>query len=399
MKVFISDDDMCTTQKLNLARVHKWFEANGCEVIDDIHGADHAICMTCNGWSLLEHRSYERIQKTNQHSNHSRVIVMGCVVDAHMESVRKLHSGPVVQTKSSRPLSFTDIEPLFPNFRIPLESIPAQSEFRRRSDYRDYDPKRVFLNIAEGCSFNCTFCTHKPGLANRRSRPMADILAQLEQRVRARTCDIVHIMGMETALWGGDVGSTFPALLREILDVDNGFVVLVGQFQPQGLKIYGDELVNLFSNKRVVDLQVPIQSTSQRIMKMMNRKEHSTLIGPMISEIAARNPRVILRTDVIVGWPSETKEEREASLKFACEHFDEVAVYAIELNADLPAWKYRAEAFSEIELQDIVFHSKRYVEERGKIAHSGQQDDASMGNAESLRKDLRERREVICSSS
>lgn len=392
MKIFISDDDMCTTQKLNLARVQKWFELNGCSVTTDLAGADQAICMTCNGWSLLEERSYDRIQTMRHYVEHDKLIVMGCVVDAHESNVEAIHDGPTVKTRSSRPMSFEGIEKLFPEFTVSLESVPAQSEFRRVEDYRDYNPQRVFLNVAEGCAFNCTFCTHKPGLGARRSRPLSEIINQLEDRVANGTCDIVHIMGMETALWGPDVGSDFPELLEAILAVGDDFEVHVGQFQPHGLKIYGDRLTQLFCNKRVVDIQIPIQSTSKRIMKMMNRKEHSEAIATHLDTIRRSNTRVILRTDCIVGWPTESTEEREASLNFACRYFDEIAVYAIELNPDLPAWKYNKSAFSSEELGRIVSESSRYVESKGRIAHSGQQDDASMEAAEAQRKELRQQR-------
>ena len=72
---------------------------------------------------------------------------------------------------SEEPLSFSGNQGLFPEFQIPLDQIPAQSVFRRKEDYRDYNLSKRFINIAEGCSFTCTFCTHKPGLGPRRSRP------------------------------------------------------------------------------------------------------------------------------------------------------------------------------------------------------------------------------------
>lgn len=51
---------MCTTQKLNLARVQKWFEVNNATIVNDLASPDTVLCITCNGWSLLEERSYGR---------------------------------------------------------------------------------------------------------------------------------------------------------------------------------------------------------------------------------------------------------------------------------------------------------------------------------------------------
>tara|TARA_E500000318_G_scaffold98887_1_gene100536 strand:+ start:2369 stop:3553 length:1185 start_codon:yes stop_codon:yes gene_type:complete len=388
MKVYITEDDMCTTQKLNLARVHKWLEVNGAEVVDHPDGADKVICTTCNGWSLLEQNSYDRISRLRPQFG-DETIVLGCVVDAHPDKVKSMHNGPAVGTKGPYPYSFAGIESCFPEFGVSLSDVPAQSTFRRKEDYRDYNLSKRFINIAEGCAFACSFCTHKPGLGNRRSRPLDDILQQIEKCVE-EDVRIVNLMGMETSLYGVDVGSSYPELLSAVLDFSDTYEVHVAQFQPQGIYRYYDELLPLFQNKRVTDIQVPIQSTSQRIMKMMNRKEHSEYIGPFMKEVRAENPRAILRTDLIIGWPTEEEEERTASLDFSGKHFDEIALYSIELHPDLPAWKYKDQAFSDGELERIRRASTTYLKEHYQVVvHSGQQDDASMESAEEQRKNLR----------
>ena len=387
MRVYISDDDMCTTQKLNLARVQKWLEANGCSIVAEPEDAERVICMTCNGWALLEENSYERIDHLSSKAR-DKMIVVGCVVDAHPEKVKEIWNGPVVRTRSEGPLSFAGIEELFPDFKVGLSEIPAQSEFRRSEDYRDNSKIRKFVNIAEGCSFACSFCTHKPGLGPRRSRTLEDILEQF-RTFEGEDVDVVHLMGMETGLWGLDFGLGYPDLLERVTDLPGKFDIHVAQFQPHGLKIHGQRLVDAFSHRRVTDIQMPIQSTSDRIMKMMNRKNHSAEISGYLKEVRERNTRVVMRTDVIVGWPTETTEERQHSLDYAAAHFDEVATYAIELHPDLPAWKYKDEAFPPEELQQILQDSRVYLEERGVVAHSGQQDDAAMASAEEKRISLR----------
>ncbi len=390
MRVYISDDDMCTTQKLNLARVQRWLEANGCSIVEEPGIADRVICMTCNGWALLEERSYDRIS-TLSASSSDKMVVMGCVVDAHPEKVQSLWDGPTVTTRSEGPLSFAGINDLFPDFAIPLEHVPAQSTFRHDKDYRDTTKLRKFVNIAEGCSFACSFCTHKPGLGPKRSRTLEDILEQFYS-FQDEPVDVVHLMGMETGLWGVELGMGYPDLLEAVLDLPGKFEIHVAQFQPHGLKMHGQRLTDAFSHRRVTDIQMPIQSTSDRIMKMMNRKNHSAAISPFLKQVAQRNTRVVLRTDVIVGWPTETPEERKHSLDYAAEHFDEVATYAIELHPDLPAWKYHADAFPPEELDAILTSSREYLENLGVVAHSGQQDDASMAQAEEQRIALRAER-------
>lgn len=397
MKFFITDDDMCTTQKLNLARVQKWIEANAGSIVDDPAEADKVLCMTCNGWALLEQRSYDRI-KTLDEKFHDKMIVMGCVVDSHPGKVKEIFQGPTVRTRSEEPFSFSEIQKVIPEFETPLEQIPAQSVFRRKEDYRDYNLSKRFINIAEGCSFACTFCTHKPGLGPRRSRPVDDIMGQIAKCVEEGV-KIVNLMGMETALYGRDVGSSYPDLLRRVLDFSDTYEVHVAQFNPYGIDEYYDELLPLFSNPRVSDIQVPIQTTSTRLLGMMKRKNHSDVVAPFMTAVRAANRRAVLRTDLIIGWPTETDEERYASLDFAGKYFDEIATYTIELSPDLPAWKYQDKAFSPEKLAELLKESREYLEKFNVFAHSGQQDDNTMMSAEEKRRQLRERKAQLAAAA
>ncbi len=388
MNIYITDDDMCTTQKLNLARVQKWFEANNAVVVDDLASADKVLCITCNGWSLLEERSYDRIKDLAPY--HDKTIVVGCINDAHPDNVKALFSGPTVKTRTNVPYSFAEIEGLFPEFSTPLSAIPAQYRFRRKEDYRDFNPKRSFINIAEGCSFNCSFCTHKPGLGNLRSRTEKDILSQVETALDDG-CDIINIMGMETGYYGFDTDTSLGKLLLKILNsYPENFEIQIGQFNPHGLARDFDYLVEAVSNRRVSDIQIPIQSTSTRILKMMKRPNHKDLVEKFVKLVRSNNPRICFRSDLILGWPTETLEERIDSLDFAGALFDEVATYTIELNPDLPAWRYKDQAYSPDELKAILAFSKDYLAKFKILSHSGQQDDNTMALVEEQRKAMRE---------
>lgn len=393
MKIYITDDDMCTTQKLNLARVQKWFTLNECVIVEEPDEADHILCMTCNGWSLLENISYERIRKYGDQYP-QKTIVMGCVVDAHPENVKKIWKGPVVGTKTNETYSFAEIEKLFPSFKKKISSVPAQSIFRRKKDYRDYNLSKRFINISEGCAFACSFCTHKPGLGNRRSRPLKEILGQLEGCVEEGV-KVVNLMGMETSLWGIEHGSNFAELLKEVLNFSNTYEVHVAQFNASGIDRYFEALLPSFQNKRVTDFQAPIQSMSPRILKMMNRKFHGYRVGDFMAAVRSVNNRIILRTDLIIGWPTESPQERFESLDFAGKYFDEVALYTIELSPDLPAWRYQDQAFNSEELKKIRLESIEYLESKypNLVVHSGQQDDNTMKTAEMKRIQLRQYRE------
>ncbi len=383
--VYFTEDDMCTTQKLQLARVQDWFIANGWSVVTNALEADMPICLTCNGWKLLEDNSFERINRLKSLGLEDKMVVFGCINDAHPIKVSEVFSGKTISNAKID----EQIDSLIPNASVSFADVPHSSVFRRKEDYRVYDLSKQFVNVANGCSFNCSFCTHKPGLGERRSRTISDIVEQVNSLVKFNV-RIVVLTGMETGFYGLEFDTDFAEMLESVLNTSDSFEVHIAQFQPQGIHKLYKKLLPLVQSKRVTDFQIPIQTTSKRLLKMMRRSDQTDKVGPFIDELRKKNTRAILRTDLIVGWPTETMEELDDSLGFAVEHFDEIAVYAIELNPDLPAWKYKDLEFSREEIARRIKYAKKFIESKGKMAHCGQQDDETMAQVEEKRQKMRQ---------
>lgn len=392
-KVYFTDDDMCTTQKLQIAQVQDWFVANGWDVIDVPEDADKILCLTCHGWSLLKERSFERIKKINKMNLSGEIVVVGCINDAMPDKVKEIYSGSMISNKHLE----EQIESLIPNCKVHYKDIPPRAIFRTKKDYRVYNLAKKFVNIAAGCSFNCSYCTHKPGLGRFKSRKLSDIVDQVQNLVQGKDeTNIIVLAGMETAFYGIEYGHTYPQLLRAVMGVDDSFEIHIAQFNPIGISKYSSELIKLFQNKRITDVQIPIQSTSTRILKMMRRPPIDKKIQNFFKKVREKNIAAIFRTDIIVGWPTETMEELDSTLKFAVEYFDEIAVYAVEISPELPAWEFSDLVFPEGELERRVLYAKKYIEKHGKMAHCGQQDDSSMCSVEEKRQQMRMARKTQC---
>jgi MiaB/RimO family radical SAM methylthiotransferase len=372
---------MCTTLKLEVKRIHDYFLANDWTVTKDPEEADIVLCLTCSGWKKLEDTSFDRLQSLKHLGD--RVVVVGCVGDNSPEEIAKVHNGTCIPTKM-----LDQISSLIPDPKIKLSDIPEPSTFKSKEDYRLYDLTKRFVNIAFGCSFSCSYCPHKIGLGKLRSRSVDDILNQINDLV-SEDVRIVVLTGMETAMYGRDIGTTYPDLLRKVLEMNADFEIHVAQFNPLGIIKYHDELLPLFSNHKVTDIQIPIQTTNDRILKLMHRPHGTDRIGGFLTKVKEANQQVILRTDLMVGFPTETMEELEQSLEFASEIFDEVAVYGVEIRESLPVWKLKKSAFSEQEINRRIKFATDYIESKGTMAHGGQQSDIPLTEVEKRKESLR----------
>jgi len=380
--VYFSDDDMCTTKKLEMRRIQDFFRLNSWDVTRDPDKADMVICPTCSGWEKLEQKSLETLKGLQYLGD--KVIALGCVIDVNPDSVRQVHAGRCIAS-----LQLDKIAELIPNPKVKFEEVPEPSVFRTKEDYRLYDLTKRFVNIANGCSFACNYCPHKVGLGPRVSRAEGRIMKQIEGLV-AEGVRIVVLTGMETAFYGLDIKTDYPNLLKKVLDFSNSYEVHVSQFHPAGILKYYDRLLPLLQNERLTDIQIPIQTTSDRLLKLMNRPPVTDKIGEFLREVKKKNQVAVLRTDIMVGFPSETMEELDETLKFVTEVFDEVAVYGFEMRKGLAVEKLMDQSFSKEEIERRVAYGAKIVEARGAMAHGGQQADVSLIEIEKRKQAMRD---------
>jgi MiaB/RimO family radical SAM methylthiotransferase len=383
-KVYFTPDEMCTTIKLEMRRVQDFFLANDWDVTTDPDQADLLLCLTCSGWEKLERNSIEQLKRLQKYGD--KVVSVGCVNNVNPDGIHEVHSGRCIDTHN-----FEHIESLIENPKVTMAELPSPSMFRTKEDYRLYDLTKRFVNIAMGCSFKCSYCPHRIGLGPLRSRTMEDILGQIEALTK-EDLRILVLTGMETAYYGTDIGTSFPELLSRVLDMKGSFDIHVAQFHPIGISKYAAELLPLFSNPRITDIQIPIQSTSDRLLKMMNRPSLPENFEPFLKQVRTNNSRVVLRTDLIIGFPTETMEELDDSIDFATAHYDETAVYGIEIRKGLPSEKYLDNAFSSEELKRRCQYAAARIEAAGTMAHGGQQSEESLIELEARKQRIREKK-------
>lgn len=383
---FKNNEGLCSSYLLEVKRFNDFFVANGYDVVEDPKRADTIFVTTCVSFDADEDRSIEDLQAMAQYD--AEVIAYGCLTTYNAERTAEVHHGPVVTA-----INPEQVEMLVPDLKVPLADIPHHPEFRVRSDYRNYDPTKRFVNINFGCYFSCTFCAHKLGIGGSRSRPLADIVAQIEA-MRNENVRVVMLNGLDTGGYGMDIGSSFPELLQAVLDINDDFEVYIRQFNPTWAVKYEQALLPLVSNARVTSLQVPFQSTSERLLKLMRRPRQVRQIGRFMTALHDNNPGCVRQTDMIVGFPTETWEELMDSVAFAVHNFDEAAVYAFEMKQGVPLEAMGLPEHSDEEKQRRVEYATRTLADAGRLHHRGGQALLTLQTVEQGREALRQRNQL-----
>ena len=176
------------------------------------------------------------------------------------------------------------------------------------------DPFRAWVSIAVGCDNACTFCIVPFVRGAQRSRPIGDILAEIQGLVRAGVVEVT-LLGQNVNTYGRDLtvpGSSrrprFAQLLREVNEVDG--LRRIRFTSPHPHDFTPDVIDAMASSEAVCEhIHFPLQSGSDRVLKAMQRSYRRERYLDWLTRIREAIPGIAVSTDIIVGFPGETAED------------------------------------------------------------------------------------------
>lgn len=317
----------CHREGLKVQRLRKFFEKNGYTVakphheldptnkyafpLEDLHvdpDADLYVLTTCGFTQAIEDGDFAALDMINKYKREdAQVVLGGCLTKINPERVAKEFSGPTFDMDDYVKLnSIIDA-------KVGYETIPEPSNMANTDRY--------FITMQEGCSNRCSFCSiWKTG--NNRSRPPEEIVAKFKHGLETGHRRI-YLIGENAGSYGLDLRprSSLGHILSEFLKFDEDFKLVLEDVNPMYLKKNFEPLLELCKQDKVELFHSPIQSGSPRILRLMRRMFRIDDFLSKIQQLRAASSNVMLSSAVIVGFPSETREELEMSIKF-CEAAD-----------------------------------------------------------------------------
>ena len=186
----------------------------------------------------------------------------------------------------------------------------------------------AYLKIAEGCSNYCTFCAIPYIQGKYVSREYEDILLEAEELAEKGISELV-VIAQDTTKYGTDLygKSRLAELLGDLSKIEGIKWIRFLYSYPENIT---DELINVVKNEKICNyFDIPIQHINDRILKLMNRKSDGDSIRKLVKKIRKEIPDVIIRTTLIVGFPTETHEEFLELYEFVKEaKFDRLGAFS-----------------------------------------------------------------------
>ena len=312
MKVFIESYG-CTFNQADGQIIAGNLQANDIEIVDSIDEADVVIVNTCYVKLPTEDKMTFRIQKLQKEYPDKKIIVGGCMVEIDPEKLDKIGPniswiGPHQLNKSASVVNATYCGDVIRETGFSKESkvcVPKVGD----------DSLIHILQICEGCLGACTFCCTRFARGPLNSYPISDIVFEAQRAIENGACEI-QLTAQDTAAFGRDSGEKLSDLIREVANLKGDFRVRVGMMHPKNILNDVDEIIDAMKHPKVYDfIHLPVQSGSDKVLSEMRRGHTVEQYKNIVSKFKEEIPNVTLATDIIVGYPTESDEDFDETVK------------------------------------------------------------------------------------
>jgi tRNA-2-methylthio-N6-dimethylallyladenosine synthase len=312
----------CQMNEHDSERIAGLLTADGYTPTEDAAGAEVVVFNTCAIRENADNRLYGNLghlRPLKARNPRMRVVVAGCLAQKDRGQIQE--RAPWVDVV------------------VGTHALPGLLELIRRSetdgpqmDVREYTevfpsalPARrdvahhAWVSIAVGCDNACTFCIVPLVRGPQRSRPIGDVLAEVQGLARRGVVEItflgqnVNTYGRDLTVPGSSRRPLFADLLRAVNDVDG--LRRIRFTSPHPHDFTPDVIDAMSESERVCEhIHFPLQSGSDRVLRAMQRSYRSERYLSWLDRIRESIPGIAVSTDIIVGFPGETEADFEATL-------------------------------------------------------------------------------------
>lgn len=277
----------------------------GHTLVSDLDGAELVVYNTCAVKAPTEDRMINLLKETPREK---KLVVGGCLPLINLERLRReVRFDAVVGPASGREIVDVVRSVWSGVQRLRLEENAVEMPGLGLPHVR-VNPEVSIVPISYGCLGACAYCCVRFARGQLRSYSVKDVVERVERDVGEGVHEF-WLTCQDTACYGRDIGTNLAELLRSVCGVGGDFFVRVGMMTPNNFLEISRELVDAFRSEKVFKfLHLPVQSGDDAVLRRMNRLYSTTDFVTIVEEFKKAFPRSTVATDVIVGFPGETRE-------------------------------------------------------------------------------------------
>jgi len=259
----------------------------GVTIVDAPEEADTCYVNTCTVTGQADRSSVQLIRRACRAGHSPRVVVLGCLAERSPEQVRRIAEVAEIWSNERKQAEIAGVGP-----------APARS--------------RAILKVQDGCDRRCSYCVVSRLRGEQRSVAASEVRAQFERLLEGGFHEVV-LTGLNLGTYR-EGETTLAGLLVKLLEGCRDARIRLASIEPD---TFDDALIAVTADNRVCPhFHVPLQSGDDAVLVRMNRRYRAADFGRLVERILRVRPEANIGTDVIVGFPGETRESYQRTRGF-----------------------------------------------------------------------------------
>ncbi|MBO5445228.1 MAG: tRNA (N(6)-L-threonylcarbamoyladenosine(37)-C(2))-methylthiotransferase MtaB [Muribaculaceae bacterium] len=277
---------------------------------------DIVVVNTCSVTEVADKKGRSLIRRLRNKWPDATLVVTGCYAQLKPQEVAAIEGVDMVlgNDEKLRISEFLEEWERDRRTRIAVHDFLDIKEFRGACERGDRT--RYWLKVQDGCDYFCTYCTIPFARGRSRSGNIADLTEEARKAAAEGGREIV-LTGVNVGCFGKDTGESFIDLLKSLDEVEGIDRYRISSIEPNLLT---EEIVRWMAEESrafMPSFHIPLQSGSDEVLRLMNRRYGTSLFADRISMIRDLIPDAFIGVDIIAGARGETQQEWERSFDFA----------------------------------------------------------------------------------
>ena len=303
--------------------------------------ADIFVINSCTVTGTGDKKLKKEIRRLKRTYPDSIIVLTGCFPQAFSEEAEHIEDVDIVTGTKNRSI----LPELVSEYIDKRNKLYCVSQYSRNETFENMSNSgyenntRAFVKIQDGCNMFCTYCIIPYSRGNFRSKPIEDIISEVEQLAKAGYKEIV-LVGINLSFYGVDFGKRLVDAVEAVNLIDGIERIRLGSIEPE--MITENDVIRLSKLKKLCpQFHLSLQSGCDKTLRAMNRRYLTADYKKIVDLLRLYFNDCAITTDIMVGFPGETEDDFEQSLKFVEEiGFAKSHIFPYSLRKGTPAAEF-----------------------------------------------------------
>lgn len=312
----------CKVNQNETGALAQLFEESGYTVVSNEEGADVYVVNSCTVTNFGDQKSRKWLRRAKRENPGAVTVLTGCYPQAFPEEAAAIAEADVVTGSGNRRAILQDVQKVLNGESERVVDIRPHEKGERFEELpmdKFAEHTRAFVKVEDGCNRRCAYCVIPRARGPVRSRDEASILQELHRLTESGYKEIV-LTAISLPSYGTDSDTSLVELVEKAAAVPGVERLRLGSLDPDML--HDDDILRLSRVKKLCpQFHLSLQSGCDKTLRAMRRPYTTAQFAEIADKLrkAFGPDNVSFTTDVIVGFPGETEEDFEASMKFVTE--------------------------------------------------------------------------------